>query len=391
MFDREYWPRSIRANGHLLLNGEKMSKSTGTFLTLSQLVSKYGADASRIALADAGDSISDANFDEDVADNSILRMFTIREWCEEMVRDKASLRTGEFNSYQDKFFENEMNAAATEAISQYEQTNYKLALKAALYDLSAARDFYREACHASSIPLHADLVDKWTRWLAILLLPITPHFSEYLWLKILNEKTTVNKAVFPKVPAVDPVLSAAREYIKDTASNVNSAESAQLKKKAKGKTTSFDPKKPKKLTILVSTKFPAWQEKYIDLLREMWDAETKSVNDKELNGKIGKMGEMKKAMPFVQSLKKRLVSGEPVGVVLDRKLSFDETAILKDMVPGLKRSANLKEVAILLVKDEGKAAVDLEGKEAAVPIPAENAVPGSPMFHFENVSELSLR
>lgn len=385
MFSREYWPRSIRANGHLLLNGEKMSKSTGTFLTLSQLVSKYGADAARIALADAGDSIADANFDEDVADNSILRMYTIREWCEEMVRDKASLRTGEFNSYQDKFFENEMNAAASEAISQYEQTNYKLALKAALYDLSAARDFYREACHASSIPLHADLVDKWTRWLAILLFPIAPHFSEYLWLKVLKEKTTINNAKFPEVPAVDPVISAAREYIKDTASNVNSAESAQLKKKAKGKTTSFDPKKPKKLTILVSTKFPAWQEKYIDLLREMWDPETKTINDKELNAKIGKMGEMKKAMPFVQALKKRLASGEPVSVVLDRKLAFDETAILKEMVPGLKRSANLKEVEILLVKEEGKKAVDLEGKEATLPIPAENAVPGSPMFHFENV------
>lgn len=385
MFKREYWPRSIRANGHLLLNGEKMSKSTGTFLTLSQLVAKYGADASRIALADAGDSISDANFDEDVADNSILRMFTIREWCEEMVRDKAKLRTGELNSYQDKFFENEMNAAAKEAISQYEQTNYKLALKAALYDMSAARDFYREACHASSIPLHADLVEKWTRWLAILLFPIAPHFSEYLWLKVLKEKESINKATFPEVPAVDPVLSAAREYIKDTASNVNSAESAQLKKKAKGKATSFDPKKPKKLTVIVSKTFPAWQEKYIDLLREMWDPETKSVNDKELNGKIGKMGEMKKAMPFVQVLKKRLVSGEPANVVLDRKLAFDETAILKEMVPGLKRSANLKEVEILIAKEEGKKAEDLEGKEAALPIPAENAVPGSPMFHFENV------
>src|SRR5690554_6355593 len=180
MFKREYWPQSIRANGHLLLNGEKMSKSTGNFLTLHELVAKYGADAARIALADSGDSISDANFDEDVADNSILRMYTLREWCEEMARDTSGLRTGELNSYQDRFFENEMNAAATEAISQYEHTNYKLALKAALYDLSAARDFYREACIAASIPLHAGLVNKWTRWLALLLLPITPHFSEYI-------------------------------------------------------------------------------------------------------------------------------------------------------------------------------------------------------------------
>ncbi len=28
------WIRGIRANGHLLLNSEKMSKSTGNFMTL---------------------------------------------------------------------------------------------------------------------------------------------------------------------------------------------------------------------------------------------------------------------------------------------------------------------------------------------------------------------
>lgn len=34
IFPRELWPRNIRPNGHLLLNDEKMSKSTGNFLTL---------------------------------------------------------------------------------------------------------------------------------------------------------------------------------------------------------------------------------------------------------------------------------------------------------------------------------------------------------------------
>lgn len=50
----EYWPEGIRCNGHLMLNGEKMSKSTGNFMTLQDLVKKYGADATRIGLADAG-------------------------------------------------------------------------------------------------------------------------------------------------------------------------------------------------------------------------------------------------------------------------------------------------------------------------------------------------
>ena len=29
----EKWPKSMRCNGHLLLNGDKMSKSTGSLLT----------------------------------------------------------------------------------------------------------------------------------------------------------------------------------------------------------------------------------------------------------------------------------------------------------------------------------------------------------------------
>ncbi len=33
----DLWPRAIRSNGHLLLNSEKMSKSTGNFKTLQQV------------------------------------------------------------------------------------------------------------------------------------------------------------------------------------------------------------------------------------------------------------------------------------------------------------------------------------------------------------------
>ncbi|VDK34142.1 unnamed protein product, partial [Anisakis simplex] len=47
----ELWPKSIRANGHLLLNNEKMSKQTGNFLTLSDSVTQFSADGMRLSLA----------------------------------------------------------------------------------------------------------------------------------------------------------------------------------------------------------------------------------------------------------------------------------------------------------------------------------------------------
>jgi leucyl-tRNA synthetase len=72
----------MRANGHILLNGQKMSKSKGNSLTLRQAVEKFGADATRLAMADAGDGIEDANFEEKNANANILRIHTLLMWCE---------------------------------------------------------------------------------------------------------------------------------------------------------------------------------------------------------------------------------------------------------------------------------------------------------------------
>jgi leucyl-tRNA synthetase len=74
------WPRAFRCNGHLLLNGDKMSKSTGNFKTLGQAIEEFGADAVRFALADAGDTVEDANFSDETANAAILRLTKECDW-----------------------------------------------------------------------------------------------------------------------------------------------------------------------------------------------------------------------------------------------------------------------------------------------------------------------
>jgi leucyl-tRNA synthetase len=120
LFPQEYWPRGVRSNGHLLLNGEKMSKSTGNFLTLKDSVDKYGADATRIAFADAGDGIEDANFDETVANSNILRLHALKDFLEEAIKDET-LRTGPADSFWDKSFNNTINVIVEEAKKHYEK------------------------------------------------------------------------------------------------------------------------------------------------------------------------------------------------------------------------------------------------------------------------------
>ena len=119
LFPESKWPLSIRTNGHLMLNGQKMSKSKGNTLTMRQGIEKFGAGATRLTLADAGDGIEDANFDEKTANASILRLYTLINWCEEQEREKSKLRTGEKN-FHDKVFEEEIKELINTTYKHYD-------------------------------------------------------------------------------------------------------------------------------------------------------------------------------------------------------------------------------------------------------------------------------
>ena len=53
----------------------------------------------RLALADAGDGVEDANFVEAMAEAGLLRLYTYLEWVKEMVATRDSLRSGPASKY----------------------------------------------------------------------------------------------------------------------------------------------------------------------------------------------------------------------------------------------------------------------------------------------------
>ena len=146
----------------------------------------------------------------------------------------------------------------------------------------------------------------------------------------------------------------------------------------------------------MADRFPGWQDKYLDIVRDSFDALTLHFDEKKLNTSVQAEGkaEMKKAMPFVQGLKKRLQGGEKPEVVLNRKLGFDEGAVLVKMVKVLRRTTGC--IIVEVVKVDGQegekvgpvVAGENEGeKMKELPQPAGSATPGSPSFHFENIAE----
>jgi leucyl-tRNA synthetase len=109
-------PRGIFCNGYVLVNGAKMSKSVGNFKTVRDCIEQYGVDATRVALADAGDTLDDANFDELVANSAILRLYVFERWIFEELRKHVPEGSLDFAAQPakdlwDELFENEMSYA----------------------------------------------------------------------------------------------------------------------------------------------------------------------------------------------------------------------------------------------------------------------------------------
>ncbi|ODV59803.1 leucine--tRNA ligase CDC60 [Ascoidea rubescens DSM 1968] len=385
--NKKFWPAGIRANGHLLLNNEKMSKSTGNFFTLKDLVEKFGADATRICLADAGDGIEDANFVEQNANSAILRLFNLKEWCQEVVSNIDSLRSGPIGEeFFDVAFDNEMNSLIEETYKKYEITEYKSALKSGLFDYQSARDYYREV--AAPKGLHKDLVLKYIETQILLITPVAPHIAEFIWKEVLLKEGSVHDAKFPRADKpIDNSISDSLNYLRDLSRSIREAETSSLRAK-KGKIL-VDKNKGCEVTLLISNNFPEWQDKYVEIVRELF--EEQSLNDnKKIKEKIpGK--EMKKAMPFISLLKQRLIKEEP-SHVFNRKLSFNEAEVIKKCIDIVERSPaiiKVEKVEVISFNTGENKGINIFTNEE-VPFKysgkvVESTVPGQPGIIIKNI------
>ena len=388
IFPEKHWPRAVRANGHLMLNGKKMAKSTGNFLTMSEATKKYGADAMRLSLADAGDEITDANFEETVANAAILRLHTAALWAEEIKATQDSLRTGPLNDF-DRGFQADMDNLIEQAYSAFDRMEFKEALKRGLYDFEIARNWYRSVSSPENggAGMHRDLAFAYIRNSALLIAPFTPHFSEHVYKNILGEKGSVQSAPFPRASGpIDSGVLAELDYMRGVVDNLRSAEAQISKKKGKGKTlVAYDPSKPKRANLYVATGFPAWQGQVIDVLKTAYDAEKKTVDDAALKKAMIDSGLVKdkRAMPFVQTFKRKLL--EQGDAVFKRELPFSEYDALKQLKPFIQTSLKFSELDVMLVED-ALAKIEKEGEASGIAKDrVENAEPGSPAVQFWNV------
>lgn len=370
------WPVAVRANGHLLLNSEKMSKSTGNFLTLSQAVDKFSADGMRLALADAGDTVEDANFVEAMADAGILRLYTWVEWVKEMLANRDSLRSGPASSFNDRVFASEMNAGIIKTDQNYEKMMFKEALKTGFFEFQASKDKYRELATEG---MHRELVFRFIEVQTILLAPFCPHLCEHIW-TLLGKPDSIMNASWPVAGPVDESLIRSSQYLMEVAHDLR----LRLKNymmPAKGKKTDKQPpQRPSHCTIYVAKNYPLWQHVTLSVLRSHFEANGGKLPDnKVIACELGNLPElkkyMKKVMPFVAMIKENMEKKGPR--VLDLQLEFDEMAVLMENIVYLTNSLELEHIEV-------KFASEAEDKVR------EECCPGKPLNVFRTEPGVSI-
>lgn len=176
----KYLPRSYHINGHVMLNGEKMSKSTGNFLTLGKALDKYGTDAIRFALAEAGTGMTDANFTDENADSSVLKLYVEREWILDTLGWLSEIGyLNEFTIWDDIFVQ-EIHQAFLEIEEYYKIMDYQK-VTVGIYKIMSMRDNYRSKYSGKIIPVSRQHIEFYIEKYLLAIYPICPHYVMHIW------------------------------------------------------------------------------------------------------------------------------------------------------------------------------------------------------------------
>jgi len=346
-------PRTIRCNGHVLLNGDKMSKSTGNFLTLAEGIERFTADGMRFALADAGDSLDDANFETKTANAALLRLHAQITWTEETIKAKDTMRAGPADTFLDKVFASQINKAVVETDAHYERTNFREALRTGFFELQAARDSYRQNI-GSFEAMNKDLILRFIEIQAIIMAPIIPHFSEHIW-GLLGKTGSVRKAKWPASEKVDTTVLAQFKYLETVIYSFRQRRDLYMKPKGKKNEKVPELPAPTKASILVARAYPAWMQKALTLLRPLVEESIKNnegkrvwPDDKVVMKTLTSDAELKpnakQLMPFIGTLKDDFAA-EGLDV-LNLEVPFDEKQLMVAETEMLKRHLDLQAIEV---------------------------------------------
>jgi len=187
LFPPQHWPKAIGANGVLTIEGKKMSKSKGNFVTLKSAIESYGADPTRCSLLLSAEKMEDPDWrSENVKDiKSKLESFY------NFSKKFSGMKGGETGS-PERWLLSVLQNRVKDVSEGIENLKTRTALENALFETWNDFKWYMRRASEPNAVVLKEALRMWVRLMA----PFAPHICEQIWREI-GEKGFVSNTVWP--------------------------------------------------------------------------------------------------------------------------------------------------------------------------------------------------
>jgi len=172
LFPERDWPRGFGINGMILIEGKKMSKTQGNFVTWKGALAKYGADGFRLGLALTADGMDDADWRDRTAQDAKAKVESVIPFVRKTLKAATSRPESELDSWLISSLHRRI-VTATEAM---EEMRIRRASATVFLDLWNDIRYY---LHRSESPRKQTLTEVFTAWVRMMS-PFTPFMAEDL-------------------------------------------------------------------------------------------------------------------------------------------------------------------------------------------------------------------
>ena len=189
LFPPEQWPRIIAVNGMLMIEGDKMSKSKGNFVTMKNAIETYSADATRLALLLAAEGMDDPDWRKESVQDVKNKLEAFYRFAENIIQNASEPKTG----HMEKWLLSRLQSKIEKVTENIEKMKTRTAAECAFFEVWNDFRWYKRRKGEMKAEILKEALKTWLRLLA----PFTPHICEELWSKM-GEKPFISTTEWPK-------------------------------------------------------------------------------------------------------------------------------------------------------------------------------------------------
>jgi len=201
IFPEKLWPRQIVTNGHVLMEGAKMSKSLGNIIPLKEGLAKFGADPIRLGVLTTAELLQDADFSSSTAKSMREKLERLHKFTKEFTKTKTPKKAPQKLLAIDKWMLSRLQEHIRKATEAMDKLAVRKAIHSIIYELDQDFLWYQrrikdqnKKANRKNVILYIfnEVLDAQIRMLS----PFAPHICEELW-EIKGGKNFVSQSIWP--------------------------------------------------------------------------------------------------------------------------------------------------------------------------------------------------